>query len=218
MKTIFKRISFVFAMALVLAMALPAGAQTPQPAQPITRITSPVREQKLQGSVSVIGTATAPGFSRYEVSYALEPDTKTWVVIGGGTAPVDNGALAQWNTRPLADGAYALRVQVFTSDGKVLDMPTAVRNLSVANAVSVTPAAGSITQTNSITSARPVSATTTSTSDIVSFDLGAIPRAFGNGIKYAAMAIGALLAYLLLKRVFWLVWRRARGNRVDYGE
>lgn len=218
MKTTLQKIGALCALALVLAMALPAGAQTPQPAQPITRITSPVREQKLQGSVSVIGTATAPGFSRYEVSYALEPDTKTWVVIGGGTAPVDNAALAQWNTRPLADGAYALRVQVFTTDGKVLDMPTAVRNLSVANAVSVTPAAGSITQTNSITSTRPVSATTTATSDIVSFDLGAIPRAFGNGIKYAAMAIGALLAYLLLKRVFWLVWRRVRGNRVDYGE
>ncbi len=218
MKTIFKRISFVFAMALVLAMALPAAAQTPQPAQPVARITSPVRDHKLQGSVSVIGTATAPGFSRYEVSYALEPDTKTWVVIGGGTAPVDNGALAQWNTRPLADGAYALRVQVFTSDGKVIDMPTAVRNLAVANGTSVTPVAGAITPTNSITSTRPVSVTTTAASDIVSFDLGAIPRAFGKGIQYAAMAIGALLAYLLLKRLFWFVWRRVRGNRVDYGE
>lgn len=217
MKT-FKQIGFVFALALLLGMALPAGAQTPQPAQPIARITSPVREQKLQGSVSVIGTATAPGFTRYEVSYALEPDAKNWVVIGGGTAPVDNGALAQWNTRPLADGAYALRVQVFTSDGKVIDMPTAVRNLGVANAVSVTPGAGSITPTNSITSTRPVSATTTATSDIVSFDLGSIPRAFGKGIQYAAMAIGALLVYLLLKRLFWFAWRRLRGNRVDYGE
>lgn len=197
-----------------MSLAPPALGQTPQP---VARITSPVRDQTLRGSVQIQGTATSPNFSRYEVSFAAEPGLQTWTVIGGGTQPVAAGFLASWNTRPLPDGAYALRVQVFGADGRVTDMPTPVRNLAALNGGA--SASAGVTGTGVLTSSQGADAPLPAGgADDEGFDLAAIPRAVGRGAQIALYGFAALAAYLVLKRMLGLIIRRILPRRVDYGD
>lgn len=184
----------------------------------MARITSPVRDQTLRGSVQIQGTATAPNFSRYEVSFAAEPDLQSWTVIGGGTQPVQAGFLASWNTRPLPDGVYALRVQVFGADGRVTDMPAPVRNLGVQNA-GVSAGAG-VTATGVVTSGQGQGAAPPAgaTSDEEGLDLAAIPRAVARGAQIALYGFAGLAAYLVLKHAIGFLIRRILPRRIDYGE
>lgn len=208
----------IVAAALCGGLAIaPAGAQTPipptrtpapTPIAPLARIVTPVRGQTLGDSVTVQGSALLQGFARYEIAYASEPDLKTWTVLGGGTQMVDNGALSTWNTRALAPGEYALRLQVFGADGKSTDV--LVRNLVVAaQATSAPPAAAAtVAPAARATVTTPAAAAATPS----------IADAFLKGVRVTALAFGGLAAYLLLKKLAFALWRRVRGeSRIDYG-
>ena len=82
-------------------------------------IADPQPGQALRGVVLIQGTAEHPAFDHYEVSFAYEPNpTADWFAIeAAGSSPVQNGQLASWDTTQIADGAYQLRLQVFSSDG-----------------------------------------------------------------------------------------------------
>ena len=82
-------------------------------------ISDPQPGQALRGVVLIQGTAEHPAFDHYEVSFAYEPNpTADWFAIeAAGSSPVQNGQLASWDTTQIADGAYQLRLQVFSSDG-----------------------------------------------------------------------------------------------------
>jgi hypothetical protein len=210
-----------------LAALLPAGAQTPQPpptptrsptttpVAPVARIVTPVRGQVLGASVTAQGSANVPGFSRYEIAYASEPDAKTWQVFGGGTQPVDNGLLSTWNTRALAAGEYALRLQVFSADGKSIE--SVVRNLKVEGAAAAatgvsTPGAASGTP-RPATSATPGAVATPA-----ALDSAAIPRAFLRGAEIVGLAFAAFLGYLILKKVLGFAIGRLFRRPIDYGK
>lgn len=195
---------------VALAPAFPAAAQS----NPLARIVSPSSEQSIRGNVTIQGTASSSQFVRYEVAYAAEPDLAAWIVVGGGTQPVENGVLAVWNTRPLPDGAYALRVQVVNADGSVFE--GLVRNLKTANAdsqpaPSAPQAAG---QPDEETGSARANAGGAEESD---FDLAAIPAAFMRGARIALLAFAALGAYVALKRVIGFFVRRLFDKPVDYG-
>ena len=99
-------------------------------------IADPQPGQALRGVVLIRGTAQQPAFDHYEVSFSYEPNpTADWFAIeAAGGSPVQNGQLASWDTTQIADGAYQLRLRVFSSDGAApLEFVTA--GLAVANSV-----------------------------------------------------------------------------------
>ena len=99
-------------------------------------IADPQPGQALRGVVLIRGTAQQPAFDHYEVSFSYEPNpTSDWFAIeAAGSSPVQNGQLASWDTTQIADGAYQLRLRVFSSDGGApLEFVTA--GLAVANSV-----------------------------------------------------------------------------------
>lgn len=211
---------------------LPASAQTPQPpptptrsptatpVTPIARIVTPVRGQTLSASVTAQGSANVPGFSRYEIAYATEPDVKTWQVFGGGTQPVDNSLLSTWNTRALAAGEYALRLQVFSADGKSIE--AVVRNLKVEGAAAAatagaTPGAASGTP-RPTTAATPGAATPGAAATATAVDTAAFPRAFLRGAEIVGLAFAAFLGYLILKKVVGFAISRLFRRPIDYGK
>ena len=99
-------------------------------------IADPQPGQALRGVVLIRGTAQQPAFDHYEVSFSYEPNpTADWFAIeAAGASPVQNGQLASWDTTQIADGAYQLRLRVFSNDGAApLEFLTA--GLAVANSV-----------------------------------------------------------------------------------
>ncbi len=82
-------------------------------------IADPQPGQALRGVVLIRGTAQQPAFDHYEVSFSYEPNpTADWFAIeAAGSSPVQNGQLASWDTTQIADGAYQLRLRVFSNDG-----------------------------------------------------------------------------------------------------
>ena len=99
-------------------------------------ISDPQPGQALRSVVLIRGTAQQPAFDYYEVSFSYEPNpTADWFAIeAAGASPVQNGQLASWDTTQIADGAYQLRLRVFSNDGGApLEFVTA--GLAVANSV-----------------------------------------------------------------------------------
>lgn len=209
------------ALAVLMGTALASVSLVhAQNSDPRARITLPAGDQTIKGTASIQGTAKLETFSRYELSYALEPDLTNWIALGGAVQPVEDGQLGVWNTRPLADGAYALRLQVFGTDGAVVE--TIIRNITLANAgaaPAADPAAGVVTGTaeseggvvSEVQSARD-------TLTVIGDTLGELPGAFVRGGRYALIALGALGAYVLLKNLVSFGIRRFLRRRVDYGK
>ncbi len=96
------------------------GAARAQTASPVIR--APQAGQTLQGVVTVIGSSDAAGFLSAEVAFAYADDaTDTWFLIAASDQPVQEGVLAVWDTTPITDGDYTLRLRVFLTDGTFLD-------------------------------------------------------------------------------------------------
>jgi hypothetical protein len=190
-------------------------AQAPDPR---AQISVPGNEQTVRGTVNIQGTAAMDNFSRYELSYAAEPDATNWVSLGGAVQPVTAGALGVWNTRPLADGQYALRLQVFDT-ANTLTAEAIVRNITLANAIAApVPEAGAAVTTtvggpevvSEVQSAR-------NTIEVIGSTIGEIPDAFERGARYTLIAFAALGAYVLLKKVLAFIIHRATKRPIDYG-
>jgi hypothetical protein len=209
-------------LAMCVAFVLSPWLMTLAPAQaqsgdPSTRITLPSADQTVRGTVTIQGTATSPVFSRYELAYAQEPDLATWVPLGGSVQPIQNGTLGVWNTRPLADGAYALRLQVFGSDGAINE--TLVRNITLANAAApVAAPASAVTETVEGPAVVAEVQTARNTLQVIGATLAEAPDAFARGARIALLAFVALGAYLVIKKLVLFTLRRATQKPVDYGK
>ncbi len=200
------------------ALRSPAAAQS---GESLARIVTPVRDQTLRGNVTIQGSATSPIFSRYELAYAQEPDLVNWIVIGGAVQPVQSGMLGVWNTRPLPDGKYALRLQVFGSDGSLNE--TIVRNLTLANAAAApTPAISAvITDATQATPGAGVVAEVQTARNLLQVAVATIaqlPDAFLRGARLAILGFVALGAYVALKKLVLFAVRRMTRRPVDYGK
>lgn len=210
------RVTALAALVLALAVGSLAVAQS---GESLARIVTPVRDQTLRGNVTIQGSATSPVFSRYELAYAQEPDLANWIVIGGAVQPVQSGMLGVWNTRPLPDGKYALRLQVFGTDGSLNE--TIVRNLTLANAdTSPTPAVSAVITDTAATGAGVVAEVQTARNllQIAITTIAQFPDAFMRGARLAILGFLAFGAYLVLKKAVLFAIQRLTQQPVDYGK
>jgi hypothetical protein len=110
-----------------LVLCLVVGGQSSLYAAPPTQqeqnqclITAPASGGQLRGQVSVVGSATHPDFTWYQVGYAPEPNpTGKWTFFYSSETAVSGGQLAVWDTRALPDGMYQLLLEVHRSDGNL---------------------------------------------------------------------------------------------------
>ncbi len=211
--TSISRFASLLAVLMALVCATAVRAQTINPG---TQITLPAKDQTLRGTTTIQGTATSTTFSRYELAYAQEPDLATWISLGGAVQPVDNGQLGVWNTRPLADGNYALRLQVFGTDGTVSE--TIIREITLVNASAPAPeASGVVTDTTQGPAVVSEVQTARDTLQVIGDTLGELPGAFVRGGRLALIALAALGTYALLKKILFFVLPKIFKRRVDYG-
>jgi hypothetical protein len=206
------------AIAAFLICAVSGHVVVAQVTDPRAQITLPASGQTVRGTVTVQGTATSPFFSRYELAYAAEPDATNWISLGGNVQLVDNGTLGVWSTRPLADGQYALRLQVFNSDGSVTE--AIARNITLANAAAAPGPATVITDTGAVQGPAVVQEVETArnTLQVVAATLSELPDAFLRGARLALLAFVALGAYVVIKKLVLFGVRRAAKRPVDYGK
>jgi methionine-rich copper-binding protein CopC len=213
----------IVGMLALLAAIYLAQAQALAQDSPVARITYPTLGQTISGNITIQGTATSPSFAQYTVAYAAEPDLATWTDINGAVQPQANGMLAVWNTRPVPNGTYAIRLQVVNSDGTTTE--TIVRELTIANteAAGGNETSGTVTDTTGavVTATDSISGTTIAGIDTsqldTSLNLSDIPHAFVSGMRYALYAFVALGAYLLLKKLIGLLIQKAFHKPIDYG-
>lgn len=94
---------------------------------PVAAITQPSSGGTVTGLTQVTGSATDPGFVRYELSLAASGDS-TYTPFGQGTSAVTSGALGTLDPTLLLNGAYTLRLTVFDAGGNTTtaDVPIVV--------------------------------------------------------------------------------------------
>lgn len=83
-------------------------------APPQAAIFAPTEGQTITDrAVDVIGTAQSTRFAQYIVDYGVGNDPQGWGHVEGPVDhPVENGRLARWKVKDLADGLYTLRLVV----------------------------------------------------------------------------------------------------------
>ena len=91
-------------------------------------ITSPPAGAGLGGEVTITGSATATDFDYYKLEYGSGSNPATWTAINGqGISPVRGGVLGLWNTNPLPEGPYTLRLTLVGHGGQTRQYRVAVR-------------------------------------------------------------------------------------------
>ena len=90
---------------------------------PAVSITSPAAgtlsniHQSGNASLSVIGSVTDIHLTNWTLDYGLGSNPPSWTVIATGTSAVVGGQLGIWNTFPLTNAGYTLRLQGWDSAG-----------------------------------------------------------------------------------------------------
>ncbi len=106
---------------------------------PIARILSPTEGQVITtGPTQIFGTASATQtFNRFQLEYASAVQPTVFTIIGApSTTPQNSGLLATWNTQQLPNGAYILRLAMFSNSGGYLYRTV---NVNIVNAVPTQP-------------------------------------------------------------------------------
>ena len=183
---------------LVASVTPPARAAAQAPGY--AEVTSPADGASLRGLISIQGSADHPGFVRYDLAFAYDPNpTGTWFPIG---EPVDTRArqtaLGLWDTTDLSAGVYQLRLRVFVEGGAVLeDISTGLR---VGLPPVAEPSSGSPAPTTAVSTPEPTD---------VPLPLVTVPPAApGDPILLALGIGGAMAAALLLILAAFLPLRR----------
>ncbi len=113
-------------LGLLSYAAIPPDAQSVPPLRidvpGFAEIVQPAEGQALQGIVTIRGTAAHPAFEAFELAFSFDPDpTETWFALGEPVdTPVVDGRLAIWDTGPISDGNYRLRLRVRIEGGAPL--------------------------------------------------------------------------------------------------
>jgi len=89
------------------------GGGNPAPQSTITSVSD---GDGVSGFVNVIGTAAAPDFATYSLSYRRIDET-TYKTILNSTTAVTNGALGKWDTTLLENDNYVLKLEVLDTFG-----------------------------------------------------------------------------------------------------
>ncbi|WP_299029647.1 transglycosylase domain-containing protein [uncultured Thermanaerothrix sp.] len=89
-------------------------------ANPQVHFTQPAPFAYVRGTVTLRGTASAPDFADYRVQVGEGLNPRTWVTLTPASrGPVEEGALATWDTTGLPDGLYILRLSLVHLDQRV---------------------------------------------------------------------------------------------------
>ena len=117
--------------------ALSAGLEIPPtsydaiqspPVNPTANITEPKLFAEVSEVVKIVGTASGDNFSYYRVQVGKGLNPTEWIQLGSDAIiPVENGVLAEWDTKGLS-GLYAVQLLVVKSD-QVVD--TAVIQVTI---------------------------------------------------------------------------------------
>jgi hypothetical protein len=83
-------------------------------------ITAPKPGAEVSGTIEIIGTANVPNFAFYK--YEVAPlGTQNWATISAERVSKKNEKLGEWNTVPLTNGDYFLRLVITDNVGKSLE-------------------------------------------------------------------------------------------------
>jgi hypothetical protein len=99
--------------------AVPAPApivQSPSCSDERSVILRPGDNERISGTMTIIGTATQEKFNFYKVEYA-PAGTQNFSYLGGGNSPVVSGTLFSFNTTALANGSWSFRLVVVDQTG-----------------------------------------------------------------------------------------------------
>jgi len=117
--------------------ALSAGLEVPPtsydaiqspPVNPTANISEPKLFAEVSDTVKIVGTASGENFSYYRVQVGKGLNPTEWIQVGSDAIiPVENGVLAEWDTKGLS-GLYAVQLLVVKSD---LVVETAVIQVTV---------------------------------------------------------------------------------------
>lgn len=203
---------FLLSCALLVVLVALKGATAVSAQTPGATISSPTAGQVLQGQVALTGTAGGANFASGDLAFGYASDaTDTWFLIQSFSQPVENAALATWDTTTITDGDYVLRLRVNTTDGAIQEakVPVRIANYTAAEEAPATTVAASppslqlptpLVLSASPTSAPPLLATPTQlASNPASIGSSAIYEGLWRGALAAAAAF-VLLGALLLRR------------------
>ena len=94
-------------------------------------ITSPLAGDVLRGQVTITGTTDVGNFlsAQLDFAYASNP-AGNWFTLQTFSQPVQNSALATWDTTAISDGDYILRLRVNLNDGtsQEVTVPIKIQN------------------------------------------------------------------------------------------
>ena len=79
---------------------------------------SPVNGQEVSGVVELIGNAAIPNFGFYKIETKL-PDQANWSTLQAGNVPVQQGKLADWDTRSISPGEYQIGLVVVDNQARL---------------------------------------------------------------------------------------------------
>jgi len=118
---------YVRLMKLCLLLPLALLTIAAQTAPPVA-ITSPAAGDILHGQVTINGTANAENFLSAQLDFAYASDTTgTWFAIQTLSQPVQDSALAAWDTTSITDGDYILRLRMDLADGTSQEVTVPIR-------------------------------------------------------------------------------------------
>lgn len=90
---------------------------------PPISISSPQAGDTLRGQVEIVGRMGALNFSSAELAFSYASDTAdSWFIIQAYPQAETGSIIAVWDTIPITDGDYDLRLRVFLQDGSFQDV------------------------------------------------------------------------------------------------
>lgn len=116
------RLVLLFLTVIITIWASPLAAAIAAPrlqGEEAAEISNPTNSAVVSGVVPITGSADYPTFQFYIVEFHPEPVTgDQWQIVGQiHETPVSNGQLETWDTGPIPDGSYTLRLRVVRLDG-----------------------------------------------------------------------------------------------------
>lgn len=97
----------------------------PPPTLPGLAISFPAMFAEVSGKITVRGTASGEGFQSYRLEYGQGLNPTDWVLLAAGNTPLENGALADWQTEGL-HGLYILQLSIVRGDQQLQNTAIAV--------------------------------------------------------------------------------------------
>lgn len=128
---------------------------------PRVEITQPRDGDLVEGIVPIYGSARIDDLDHYELQYGIGDNPIGWGQIARHNMSLEDGVLASWDTRPLRNGLYSLRVVVFDHHGNSAASP-AVR-VRVMNPTPTTTPTSTVTPSPTTTATQTMTPTATQT-------------------------------------------------------